>query len=83
MDQSQLLGLIASRLLYVASATEDPWADPASEFESCVRVGPVYALFGCISWILQINMARSHPDVEAGQGVLAARNFVDSRIFCA
>lgn len=46
VDQHQLLGLIAPRLLYVASATEDPWADPASEFEACVRVGPVYALFG-------------------------------------
>ena len=46
VDQHQLLGLIAPRLLYVASATQDPWADPASEFESCVRAGRVFELFG-------------------------------------
>lgn len=46
IDQHQLLGLIAPRLLYVASATQDDWADGKSEFESCVRASPVYALFG-------------------------------------
>jgi len=46
VDQHQLLGLIAPRLLYVASATQDDWADGKSEFDSCVRAGPVYALFG-------------------------------------
>ncbi len=46
IDQHQLLGLIAPRLLYVASATQDDWADGKSEFESCVRAGPVFALFG-------------------------------------
>ena len=45
VDQHQLLGLIAPRLLYVASATQDDWADGRSEFESCVRASPVYALF--------------------------------------
>ena len=46
IDQHQLLGLIAPRLLYVASATEDQWADPKAEFKSCVLAGPVYALHG-------------------------------------
>ncbi|MEI7956272.1 MAG: hypothetical protein WCJ66_13990, partial [Verrucomicrobiota bacterium] len=46
IDQHQLLGLIAPRLLYVASATQDDWAGGKSEFESCVRASPVYALFG-------------------------------------
>jgi len=46
IDQHQLLGLIAPRLLYVASATGDLWADPAAEFESCVRARPVFQLFG-------------------------------------
>jgi hypothetical protein len=46
VDQHQLLGLIAPRLLYVASATQDDWADGESEFEACVRASPVYALFG-------------------------------------
>jgi hypothetical protein len=46
VDQHQLLGLIAPRLLYVASATDDAWADPQSEFQSAVLAGRVYALFG-------------------------------------
>lgn len=46
VDQHQLLSLIAPRLLYVASATLDEWADGKSEFESCVRASPVFALFG-------------------------------------
>jgi len=46
VDQHQLLGLIAPRLLYVASATQDEWADPQSEFQSAVAAGRVYALFG-------------------------------------
>lgn len=46
VDHHQLLGLIAPRLLYVASATLDEWADGPSEFESCVRAGPVFKLLG-------------------------------------
>ncbi len=46
IDQHQLLGLIAPRLLYVASATQDQWADPKNEFKSCILAGPVYRLFG-------------------------------------
>lgn len=46
IDQHQLLGLIAPRPLYVASATEDQWADPKAEFKSCVLAGPVYELHG-------------------------------------
>ncbi|MEF2246531.1 alpha/beta hydrolase family protein [Paenibacillus sp. IITD108] len=46
VDQHMLLGLIAPRLLYVSSATEDSWADPESEFLSLIAVQPIYKLHG-------------------------------------
>lgn len=45
-DQHMLLSLIAPRPLYITSASEDDWADPPKEFESCVLASQVYNALG-------------------------------------
>ncbi len=46
VDQHMLIALIAPRLAYVTSATEDDWADPAAEWRGALAASPAWEVFG-------------------------------------
>jgi hypothetical protein len=60
-DAHMLLALAAPRPLYVASASEDRWADPKGEFLAAVAVGGVYELLGRKGVATDVMPQPDHP----------------------
>ena len=46
VDQHLLLACIAPRMLFVNSATDDQWADPAAEFRACQFASAIWEIQG-------------------------------------
>ena len=61
VDQHMLMALIAPRPLYIASATEDLWADPKGEFLAAHHAGQVYDLYGKSSLSTSTMPQPDHP----------------------
>lgn len=50
-DQHYLLAAIAPRKVYVASAQQDQWADPVSEYLCCKAVSEVWEMLGATGFV--------------------------------
>lgn len=58
-DQHYLTAAIAPRHVYIASASNDTWADPLSEILNCVAIGPVYQKYGKPGFICDNRLPES------------------------
>ncbi len=68
VDQHMLLGLIAPRLLYVTSASEDLWADPEAEFKGVLYASPAWEQCGEQGLAIEEMPAEHQPSKDGKVG---------------
>lgn len=66
-DQHFLLAALAGRRVYVSSAAEDLWADPDSEFLSCVATDEVYKKLGLKGFVYPDRLPQSGDSFHEGK----------------
>lgn len=79
VDQHMLIAAIAPRLCYVASCSEDDWADPEAERLSCRMAGEVYALYGKKGVVLPdepVENGRAYHDGTIGYHVKSGPHLI-------
>lgn len=65
-DQHFALAAVAPRRAYVTSAESDLWADPASEFLSCVAASKVYEKLGLTGIVTEDRYPRAGEKLQRG-----------------
>ena len=68
VDQHELIGLIAPRGVYVASADEDLWADPRGEYLALIHSAPVFRILGKTTITIPDMPALNRPRVMGPTG---------------
>ncbi|MDD7413923.1 MAG: hypothetical protein PUK86_12040 [bacterium] len=66
-DQHELVALMAPRRVYVASAEEDTWADPTSEYLSCCAASAAYEALGMKGFVHPDSLPEMNQPLHEGE----------------
>ena len=79
LDQHYLIAAVAPRYVSVASAANDSWADPASEFLGCAAASPAYEALGLTGLACEDRIPENDeclPDGRIGYHVRPGEHYI-------